>query len=78
MRSIYVADLTMECKGDYRLEAHEKDAKQRPTQAEIPRDLRNHEQGAGAVKVRYACSDEVGEREVTLGRIMRYVVELLR
>ena len=30
------------------------------------------------VRVRYACSDEVGEREITLSSVMRYVVELLR
>ena len=30
------------------------------------------------VKVRYVCGDEIGEREVTLSKTMRYVVELIR
>ena len=30
------------------------------------------------VRVRYACGDEVSEQEITLSRVMRYVVELLR
>ena len=29
------------------------------------------------VKVRYACGDEVGEREATLSKTMRYMVELI-
>ncbi|GAB6944678.1 hypothetical protein [Vulcanisaeta sp. JCM 14467] len=30
------------------------------------------------VKVRYACGDEVSEKEITLSKTMRYVVELIR
>ncbi len=29
------------------------------------------------VKVRYVCGDEAGEKEVTLSKAMRYLVELL-
>ncbi|GAB6945328.1 hypothetical protein [Vulcanisaeta sp. JCM 14467] len=35
-------------------------------------------EGSKTVRVRYACGDEVGEREITLSRVMRYVVKLLR
>ena len=33
-------------------------------------------EGPKTFKVRYTCGDETGEREVTLNRTMRYVVEL--
>mgnify|MGYP001770775775 CR=1 FL=1 len=30
------------------------------------------------VKVRYTCGDEVNEKEITLSKTMRYMVELIR
>mgnify|MGYP001772985640 CR=1 FL=1 len=35
-------------------------------------------EGPKTITVRYAYGDEIGEREVTLSRTMRYMVELLR
>ena len=29
------------------------------------------------VRVRYACGDEMGEQEITLSRVVRFVVDLL-
>ena len=34
--------------------------------------------GPKTIKVRYACGDEIGEREITLSKTMRYVVYLIR
>ena len=86
MQPIYVAVLSMECVGDYHIEVLNKDVKVIKQIRALSTDLlrlRYHvtyvitSEVPKTVRVRYACDDEISEREVTLSRTMRYVIELL-
>ena len=87
MQPIYAAVLTMECDGDYHIEVLNKDVKVVKQVRALSSDLlkpRYHvtyilvSSEPRTVRVRYACGDEIGEREITLSKVMRYVVELIR
>ena len=86
MQPIYAAVLTMECDGDYHIEVLDKDVKVIKQVMALNTDLlkpRYHvtyiitSEEPKTVKVRYACGDEVSEREVILSKVMRFMVELL-
>ena len=84
---VYVAVLSMDCDGDYHIEVLDKDVKVTKQVKALSSDLLKPKyrvtciitsEVPKTVRVRYACGDEVGEREVMLSRAMRYVVELIR
>ena len=84
---IYAAALSMECLGDYHIEVLNNDVEVTKQVRALSTDLlrpRYHvtyiitSEEPKTVRVRYVCGDEVGEREVTLSRTLRFVVELLR
>ena len=87
MQPIYVAVLTMECVGDYYLEVLDKGVKVNKQVRALSSDLLKPKyrvtyiitsEEPRTVRVRYACGDEVGEREIMLSKTMKYVVELIR
>ena len=87
MQPIYAAVLSMDCVGDYYLEVLDKDAKVIKQVKALSSDLLKPKyhvtyiitsEEPRTVRVRYVCGDEVSEREVTLSKTMRYVVELIR
>ena len=84
---IYAAVLTMECEGDYYLEILDSDVKVIKQVKALSSDVVKPKyrvtyiitsEEPKTVRVRYVCGDEIGEREVTLSRTMKYVVELVR
>lgn len=87
MQPIYAAVLTMECNGDYYLEVLDREVRVIKQVKALSTDLLKPRyrvtyiitsEVPRTVRVRYVCGDEIGEKEVTLSRVMRYVVELLR
>ena len=83
---IYAAVLSMECDGDYHIEVLDKDVKVIKQVRALSSDLLKPKyhvtyiitsEEPKTVKVRYACGDEVSEREVILSKVMRFMVELL-
>ena len=87
MQPIYAAVLSMECDGDYHIEVLDKDVKVVKQVRALSSDLLKPRykvtyiitsEEPKTIKVRYVCGDEVSEREVTLSKVMRYVIELIR
>ncbi|GAB6947812.1 hypothetical protein JCM16161A_19420 [Vulcanisaeta sp. JCM 16161] len=87
MQPIYAAVINMECDGDYYLEVLDKEVKVIKQVKAMSSDILKPRYRATyvitsnepkTVKVRYVCGDETNEREVTLSRTMKYMVELLR
>ena len=87
MQPVYAAVLTMECKGDYYLEVLDREVRVIKQVKALSTDLLKPRyrvtyiitsEVPRTVRVKYVCGDEIGEKEVTLSRVMRYVVELLR
>ena len=87
MQPIYAVVLTMECNGDYYLEVLDREVRVIKQVKALSTDLLKPRyrvtyiitsEVPRTVRVRYVCGDEIGEKEVTLSRVMRYVVELLR
>ncbi|GAB6944197.1 hypothetical protein [Vulcanisaeta sp. JCM 14467] len=83
---IYAAVLTMECDGDYHLETLDKDVKVVKQVRALSTDLLKPRykvtyiitsEEPKTVRVRYVCGGEMGEQEVTLSRVLRYLVELV-
>ena len=86
MQPVYAAVLSMECNGDYHLEVLDREVSVIKQVRALSTDLLRPKyhvtyiitsEVPKTVRVRYTCGDEVGEREITLSRAMRYVVELL-
>lgn len=87
MQPVYAAVITMECEGgDYHLEVMDKEVKVIRQVKLMGSDVAKPRykftyiitsNNPKTVKVRYACGDEVDEREVVLSKTMRYLVELL-
>ena len=84
MQPIYAAVLSMDCEGDYYLEVLDKEVKVVKQVRALSSDVTKPKyhvtyvttsEEPKTVKVRYTCGDEMGEREVTLSRVMRYVVD---
>ena len=87
MQPVYVAVLTMECVGDYYLEVLDRDVKVIKQVRALSSDLLKPKyhvtciitsEEPKTIKVRYVCGGEVGEQEITLSRVMKYVVELIK
>lgn len=77
----------MECLGDYHIEVLNNDVEVTKQVRALSTDLlrpRYHvtyiitSEELKTVRVRYVCGGEMGERELTLSRTLRFVVELLR
>ena len=85
MQPVYAAVLTMECDGDYHLEARDKDVKVTKQVKALSSDLLRPKyqvtciitsEGPKTIKVRYVCGDEIGEQEITLSKTMSYMLNL--
>ena len=84
---IYAAVLSMDCDGDYYLEVLDRDVKVIKQIRALSTDLLRPRykvtyiitsEEPKTIKVRYVCGGEMGEREVTLSKTMRYVIELIK
>ena len=87
MQPIYAAVLSMDCIGDYHIEVLDRDVRVVKQVRALSSDLLKPRykvtciitsEEPKTIKVRYVCGGEVGEREITLSRTMRYVIELIR
>ncbi|ADN49537.1 hypothetical protein Vdis_0124 [Vulcanisaeta distributa DSM 14429] len=76
----------MECDGDYHVEVLDREVRVIRQVRVLNNDLLKPRyrvtyvitsEKPKTVKVRYACRDEINEVEATLGKTMRYMIELL-
>ena len=87
MQPIYAAVLGMECDGDYHIEILNKEVRVIKQVKTLSSDLLKPKyrvtyiitsEEPKTITVRYVCGDEIGEREITLSKVMRYVIELIK
>nr|WP_245522531.1 hypothetical protein [Vulcanisaeta distributa] len=86
MQPVYAAVMTMECDGDHHVEVLDREVRVIRQVRVLNNDLLKPRyrvtyvitsEKPKTVMVRYACGDEIGEQEITLGKTMRYIIELI-